>query len=141
MTFSAIGTIVPPSPREATMEQAEFDRFADEYHALHDRAIKASGEPPEFFHQYKVRDVAAVWRRLHGQRLPGVILDFGAGVANSLPHFRAAFPSSRVLCVDVSQRSLDIAARRFPGQAEFLRLEGAVLPAATASVSIAFAAC
>jgi ubiquinone/menaquinone biosynthesis C-methylase UbiE len=123
------------------MDQAEFDQFAEEYCALLDRSIQASGELPEFFHEYKVRDVAAAWRRAHPDRAPETILDFGAGVANSLPCLRAAFPGSRIICLDVSPRSLEIAARRFPGQAEFTCFDGKSLPLPAASVSIAFAAC
>jgi ubiquinone/menaquinone biosynthesis C-methylase UbiE len=123
------------------MDQAEFDQFADEYYALLDRSIQASGEPPEFFHQYKVRDVAAAWRNIHFDRTPETILDFGAGVANCLPFFRAAFPGCRVVCLDVSARSLQMAARRFPGEAEFVCCDGKSLPLPPASVSIAFAAC
>jgi SAM-dependent methyltransferase len=123
------------------MDQAEFDQFADEYYTLLDRSIQASGELPEFFHQYKVRDLAAAWRRAHPDRAPETILDFGAGVANCLPSLRAVFPDSRVICLDVSPRSLEIAARRFPGQAEFTWFDGKSMPLPAKSVSLAFAAC
>ncbi|MCI0682612.1 MAG: class I SAM-dependent methyltransferase [Gemmataceae bacterium] len=123
------------------MNQAEFDRFADEYHVLVDRSIRASGEGPEYFARYKVTDVRRLWERWgNGDRNP-TILDFGCGVANCLPHFRETFPRSRIVCVDVSPRSLEIAAARFPRQAEFLCFDGKALPLASASVAIAFAAC
>ena len=123
------------------MNQAEFDQFADEYHALVDRSIKASGEGPEYFAKYKVNDVASLWRGSAVDESPPTILDFGCGVANSLPYFRKAFPDSRIICLDVSPRSLEIAARRFPGMAEFVCFDGATMPVPSASVSIAFAAC
>ena len=41
------------------MDEAEFDRFADEYYQQHAASIRLSGEAPEYFHQYKVDDVAA----------------------------------------------------------------------------------
>ncbi|MBB5503094.1 hypothetical protein [Paraburkholderia sp. MM5384-R2] len=40
------------------MGKAEFDSFADEYLSLHARNIAASGEAPEFFAEYKIRDIA-----------------------------------------------------------------------------------
>ncbi|WP_429292339.1 hypothetical protein [Paraburkholderia sp. CI3] len=40
------------------MDKAEFDSFADEYLSLHARNIAASGEGPEFFAEYKIRDIA-----------------------------------------------------------------------------------
>ncbi len=123
------------------MDQAEFDQFADEYYALHDRSIRASGEAPEYFARYKVRDVHARWQAAQPDCSAPTIVDFGAGVANSLPYFRAAFPESRIICLDVSSRSLEIAAERFPGQAEFARLGGRTIPLPPASVDIAFAAC
>ena len=57
------------------MDKAEFDKFADEYRALHARNIRISGEGPEFFAEYKVRDVA---RHLGAARSTVArILDFG----------------------------------------------------------------
>jgi ubiquinone/menaquinone biosynthesis C-methylase UbiE len=44
-------------------------------------------------------------------------------------------------CIDVSKRSLDLAAKRFPGQAEFRVFDGQRLPLETASHDIVFAAC
>lgn len=87
------------------MDQAEFDKFADEYHALHAENIRASGERPEFFAAYKVRDVAA--RCAAGGLAVGTILDFGGGTGSSAPHFAAAFPEARIEIADVSERSLD----------------------------------
>ena len=42
------------------MNRAEFDPFADEYQAMHRSNISASGEGPEYFAEYKMRDLAAV---------------------------------------------------------------------------------
>src|SRR5262245_6430828 len=123
------------------MDQAEFDQFADEYHALVDRSIRASGESPEYFARYKVNDVHRQWQREHPGRPAPTILDFGCGVANSLPHFRRAFPNSRIICLDVSPRSLEIAGRRFPKMAEFVCFDGKTMPLDSASIDIAFAAC
>lgn len=123
------------------MNLAEFDQFADEYHALVDRSIKASGEAPEYFAQYKVSDVSTLWQRESDAQAAPTILDFGCGVANSLLHFRRVFPESRIICLDVSPRSLDIARRRFPGMAEFVCFDGKTMPVESASVDIAFAAC
>jgi len=35
------------------MDRAEFDKFADEYYALHAANIAMTGESPEYFADYK----------------------------------------------------------------------------------------
>lgn len=124
------------------MQEAEFDKFADEYHAQHLASISASGEGPEFFARYKVQDLA--WEqstRARPTTAPLAIVDFGAGVGGSVPHLKAQFPRSSLTCVDVSKRSLELAASRFPGQADFRVFDGRELPLETASCDIVFAAC
>ncbi len=120
------------------MDKTEFDQFADEYHALHAKNIDITGETPEFFAEYKIRDIAKQHTK---QKRPRVILDFGCGIGSSLPHIRHYFPESAVVCLDVSERSLDIARLRFPEQAEFRSFDGKHIPLADASVDIALVAC
>lgn len=121
------------------MDPAEFDRFADEYQAVHARNIAASGETPEFFAEYKVADVR---RRLDRAGLEvSSILDFGTGVGNSIPHLRRFFPGASLAGGDVSRRSLEVAERRFPGQARFVALEGDALPFQAGSFDLLFSAC
>ena len=124
------------------MDQAEFDKFADEYTALHARNIAISGEAPEFFADYKMKDLAAEYHR-HGAE-PGrapAVLDFGAGIGTSVPFVRKYLPTARVTCLDVSTRSLEIGASRFGDQAAFVPFDGRTLPFADARFDIAYAAC
>ena len=120
------------------MKSSEFDRFADEYHSLHAANIRVSGETPEYFAEYKVRDVG---RMLSGANPVARLLDFGAGVGNSTPHLRRAFPGSRIVGLDVSARCLDVARHRFPDMAEFRLFDGERLPLADDEFDLAFAAC
>lgn len=122
------------------MEKVEFDRFADEYRDLHSHNIRASGESPDFFAEYKVRDVAALAKQAGlGQRLR--ILDFGSGVGNSVPFFAKHLPSAHLTCADVSARSLEVAKERFPGLADYQSFDGAALPFLDGSFDLAFTAC
>src|SRR6185503_3109282 len=114
------------------MDQAEFDRFADEYEWQHARNIRLSGEDPEFFARYKVEDVAAACHA----RSPHRILDFGVGIGASVPHFRRAFPNARLTCLDVSPRSLAIAAERHADAAQFELFDGRVIPHAAGTFDI-----
>ncbi len=124
------------------MNETEFDKFADEYRAIHARSIRLSGEAPEYFAEYKVKDVAEA---LTNGRAPDKqaldILDFGGGVGTSVPYFRKHFPTARLTCIDVSRRSLAIAADRFPGLARFVHFDGAAMPFDDGSFDVAFAAC
>lgn len=121
------------------MVEAEFDQFAREYQEQHAASIRLSGETPDFFARYKIDDVAAALGR-SGAR-PRRILDFGAGVGNSLGPMRAAFPDSEIILLDPSSQSLDIARKRFPGQADFRHFDGETIPYDDGSFDLVFAAC
>jgi hypothetical protein len=87
------------------MNEAEFDKFADDYHAALSAGISVSGEAPEYFSEYKVADIARYWRP--GPESDGAsprLLDFGAGVGNSVPYVRKYFRNSKLTCLDLSQR-------------------------------------
>lgn len=121
------------------MDKAEFDRFADEYCELHARNISASGEGPEYFAEYKIRDIA---EHLQDQgREAKAVLDFGSGVGTSLPWVHKHLRPSRLTCLDVSQRSLDVAKSRFPGKADFVPFDGQRIPFPEGTFDVAFAAC
>jgi SAM-dependent methyltransferase len=127
---------------ELGMHEAEFDKFADEYRALHTSNIRMSGESPEFFAEYKVRDVIETLSAAGLPRLAQpAILDFGGGIGSSVPHFRKHCPQARLTCLDVSRRSLEIASARFPGLADFRWFDGKTIPFADESFDVAFAAC
>jgi SAM-dependent methyltransferase len=122
------------------VDRVQFDKFADEYHALHAQNITITGEDPAYFIEYKIRDV-------HMQILPCDnrvnlrILDFGAGVGNSIPFFRRYFPSCHLVCADVSERSLEVAKRRFGKLADYVLFTGETLPFDSGVFDVAFSAC
>lgn len=119
------------------MNPSEFDKFAQEYAELHRANVALSGEEPEFFAEYKIRDLRDLW----GGRTPERILDFGAGVGTSVAHFRRYFASARLTCIDVSQASLAIGVNRFGGIADFVAFDGRRLPFADGSFDCVFSAC
>jgi ubiquinone/menaquinone biosynthesis C-methylase UbiE len=124
------------------MDKAEFDKFADEYNALHSASIAAFGEGPEYFAEYKIKDIA----REHGgytrpSGVPPRILDFGGGIGGSVPHVHKYFPQAQLTCLDVSQRSLEIAEKRFPSLAEYVHFDGRHIPFPEAHFDIAYAGC
>jgi SAM-dependent methyltransferase len=124
------------------VEEAEFDKFAAEYRTLHAESIKASGESPEYFAEYKIVDVAAELARARGGVVErAAVLDFGAGVGYSVPFFGRHLPRARVTCLDVSQKSLDIGAARHGGVADFRHFDGKRVPYADGTFDVALASC
>jgi ubiquinone/menaquinone biosynthesis C-methylase UbiE len=121
------------------MQESEFDKFADEYQKMHAANITASGEGPEFFARYKIEDVRT---KLAERALEDLhVLDFGAGVGTSIPHFETLLPKARLTCLDVSRKSLDLARRRYPDKADFVVFDGHTLPFPDNSFDLVFSAC
>ena len=72
------------------MDEVEFDKFVDEYSSLHARNISVSGESPDFFSEYKIKDVAS---EVLADVLPRKsLLDFGSGIGNSVHTWPSIFP-------------------------------------------------
>jgi SAM-dependent methyltransferase len=122
------------------MDETEFDKFAAEYRDLHAANIRISGENPEYFAEYKVKDIAAELVRT-GHRLDVRVLDFGAGIGYSVPFFRRHMPAARITCLDVSKRSLAIGAAKHGGDAEFRHFDGITIPCDSEHFQVALASC
>lgn len=122
------------------MSQAEFDRFAAQYREVHARNIALTGETPDYFAAYKMRDFAA---ELASHEAPpeGRFLDFGSGVGASIQPFLRSWPGGRLLCADVSEDSLAESARTNGGLVDYLRIDDGRLPLDAESVDGAFACC
>ena len=117
----------------------EFDRHATEYDRMHRANIAVTGEEPAFFAEYKIRAFAGHLARA-GLR-PGPVLDFGAGIGNSIPWFQAHLPEAALTSADVSGESLALAERRHPGAATFVQIPGQTLPFSDVAFDAAFTAC
>ena len=122
------------------MNRSEFDKFAQEYTDLHAANISASGEGPEYFADYKIRDLVELARSVESVGQVARILDFGAGVGSSVAYFQRYFPGASLTCVDVSRKSLRIGSQRFDGVG-FVEFDGSRLPFADASFDCVFSAC
>lgn len=121
------------------MNIPEFDKFADEYTASLRQSLGFSGEGPEYFAEYKVRDVLS---SLQKKKLTArKVLDFGCGIGGSMPYFQRLLPSAELTGVDVSEKSLDIARTRFPGLASYRSFDGRVLPFGSDTFDVVFTAC
>ena len=123
------------------MEEAEFDKFAEEYRAMHAANIRLSGEQPEYFAEYKIVDIANEAERVGRRANAASVLDFGAGIGNSVPFFARHMPDARVTCLDVSKKSLEMGAALHPGRAEFAHFDGASIPFGEGTFDMAVASC
>jgi SAM-dependent methyltransferase len=121
------------------VDEVEFDKFADEYRAMHAVNIRLSGEDPEYFAEYKIVDIAAQLAR--DGIVPRSVLDFGAGVGYSVPFFARHLPAARVTCLDVSRKSLDVGAAQHGSAAEFAHFDGRKIPFADGTFDVALASC
>ena len=121
------------------MDKAEFDRFADAYYEQHRENVAVTGEGPEYFAEYKIRQL----RQIVEREQIGVsrICDFGSGIGNSIPFFRTYFPDAALTSSDVSERSLTLGKQRYPGTDNCVLIEGGRIPCETASFDVAFSAC
>jgi SAM-dependent methyltransferase len=118
--------------------ETEFDRYADTYLKVHAENIKVTGEPPAYFAEYKIADLAQYLSK--AQTTPRHITDFGSGIGNSIPFFREYFPAADLTCVDESTRSIDVAQSRFPGDETFVLVRSGRIPIEDASQDVVFSA-
>lgn len=122
------------------MRTDEFDKFAEEYLAMHKNNVAITGEDPEYFSRYKIEEIARFYKA-RGIPPPRRILDFGCGIGGSIPHLHAAFRDAAITGLDVSERSLEIARGRFPDIASYTLYEGGEIPLPSASFDLIFSAC
>lgn len=121
------------------MQKAEFDKFAEEYYALHQQNVRSFGETPDFFAEYKIRDIYNFFKSQ--EKSPRHIIDFGAGIGNSVPYFHRFFPDASLVCLDVSEKSLQIGRSRFATFAKFQSFDGKCIPYPENTFDLIFAAC
>jgi SAM-dependent methyltransferase len=80
----------------------EFDRFADDYQAILNQSVAASGEDSAYFAEYK----AGYLRRLLAAGRVETVLDFGCGVGLLSGVMQQRMPGARVDGFDVSRDSI-----------------------------------
>jgi SAM-dependent methyltransferase len=95
----------PADPGETSA--AKFDRYAASYTELHGQNVRASGESPEYFSEYKVRCLLRC-----GAPADAPLLDWGCGIGNVTASIAASFRD--VHAYDPSAASLDVVGRRLP---------------------------
>lgn len=110
------------------IEPAGFDKFAQEYKSIHTANIKIFGESPEYFSEYKMRDLKRIVKENPNISESGHFLDFGSGAGWSVPSFRKHLPNARLTCVDVSKSCLEIGKLHHGSSAYFVCYDGVRIP-------------
>jgi len=96
------------------MSDQMFDAIAQRYDEVLNEGLAASGETKEYF----------AWNRLlllkrqlqkHAFPLPLSILDYGCGTGGSTSSLKELFPCARLVGMDISQASLEVARARYSG--------------------------
>ena len=106
----------------AADEGRRFDRFHADYDEALSRGISVSGEGKLYFARGRVEFLARCLREA-GAR-PRAVLDFGCGTGSATPFFLDLLGVERVVGVDVSERSLEVARRDHGSErAQFVALE------------------
>ena len=121
------------------MGHVEFDRFADKYDEQHRENVTIAGERPEFFAEYKIKKLREIVDRSNIS--VSRICDFGSGIGNSIPFFRAHFPDVSLTSSDVSERSLAISKQRHPDSNNYLLIEDDRIPSKPDAFDVVFSAC
>jgi SAM-dependent methyltransferase len=90
---------------------AEFDEFAHDYDAALNGGLSVSGEDKNYFARGRVQWLAA---RLEAMRFkPRVVLDYGCGTGSAAPFLLDLLKPEKVIGVDISERSVEVANKRF----------------------------
>jgi SAM-dependent methyltransferase len=99
--------------KQPRTDPIDFDEYASEYDEALDEALNVSGEDKDYFARGRVQWLAGLLQR-RGFRAR-TILDFGCGTGSAVPHLQKILASERVLGVDVSARSIEVARQQHGG--------------------------
>ena len=90
---------------------SSFDQYAGRYEEALGRGLSVSGENREFFSRGRIAWLARRFREMG--RTVSTVLDFGCGTGDAAPHFLEYLGAERVIGVDVSRESLQVAISKY----------------------------
>jgi SAM-dependent methyltransferase len=96
---------------ESTTTLIHFDDYAHDYDAALSRGLAATGEPKDYFGRGRVQWLSRRLQELSEQ--PRLIMDFGCGDGSTSELLLAMSKASSVIGVDTSEKSLQLASRKY----------------------------
>jgi len=86
-----------------------FDKYAENYDEGHVKAVALSGFKPDFFHEYKLKELVRYLKAegLADKKLK--LLDFGCGIGRSAKYIKKYLPKASIYGVDVSKEEIRVA--------------------------------
>ncbi|MBV5327764.1 MAG: class I SAM-dependent methyltransferase [Chlorobium sp.] len=87
---------------------AEFDRYANDYSGLLDESLALVGGFSDYYSRQKVALLEGVVKEIKTRS----VMDFGCGIGGTTLMLSRAFPSARVVGVDISEVSIEEARRK-----------------------------
>ncbi len=98
----------------------KFDVYSEQYDAALRRGLWVSGESKEYFAKARVEFLANLFEQM--RFTPRLVVDFGCGVGSSVPYLLRILGAEKVIGLDVSRKSLEVARRAHSGLAASYRL-------------------
>src|ERR1700748_1579192 len=88
-----------------------FDQYAENYDEGHTKAVAMSGFTPDYFHEYKLKEMVEYLKKegLADKKLK--LLDFGCGIGRSVKYIKKYLPNVSIYGVDVSEGEIKVAKR------------------------------
>lgn len=95
---------------------AVFDQYAQNYDEGHVKAVAISGFTPDYFHEYKLKEMVNFLEKegLHKKKLK--LLDFGCGIGRSAKYIRQYLPNISIYGTDVSKEEIKVARKNNKNQ-------------------------
>ena len=86
-----------------------FNDYAKTYKEGLKETLKVSGFAPDYFHEYKIRELFSHLKSKNSEKNSLKILDFGCGVGCSDPYLAQYFPNAQIYACDLSDESVKCA--------------------------------
>jgi SAM-dependent methyltransferase len=93
------------------MNNAGFDRYAESYDRTLAEGLAVSGEGRQYFAEGRVNWLAGCLRGIGS--VPSLVIDYGCGTGSTSPMLLKSLGAERVIGIDPSMRSIEVARREF----------------------------